>query len=525
MERASEKCRSGVASMIKVSGGATTKIDRSCPEYKALLEAHTRLAKKDSTLWGTKAQAEAAVRLNWVDLPHNSRELLPSLDALAAKHRDKTIFILCGMGGSSLGPEVIAASHQKKLFVLDSTDPSHVQRALNNDLSKTLVIVSSKSGTTIETISHRLIFEGAFKQQSLEPNAHIVFVTDPGSPLDEEVRTKGFSVVNADPHVGGRFSVLSAFGLVPSALIGVDVSVLLDDANDAKESFLLDPTLVCDIAFLLSYRCNQYIAFNDTHSGMPGLSDWIEQLIAESTGKDRVGRLPIVVKDFNEVHGGNCFNIAFSGDADLVVEASLPAQFIIWEWVTSLLCFALKVDPFNQPNVTEAKDATSKLLSEWKGSKPDFTADHVEAAVEIYGEGSSIRDALNLLIASVPTDGYIAVMAYLDRFDNAALLELQSILSEKAHRPVTFGWGPRFLHSTGQFHKGGQPNGVFLLITGEHQEEIQVPGEAFDLSTLIAAQALGDANALTIRNYPLLRFNLTSRRVGIAELIGTAKSL
>ena len=511
--------------MMRVSGSATTKINRSAPEYKALLEAHTRLAKKDSTLWGTKAQAEAAIRLNWVDLPNNSRELLPSLDALAAKHRDKTVFILCGMGGSSLGPEVIASSHQKQLFVLDSTDPSHVQRALKNDLSKTLVIVSSKSGTTIETMSHRLIFEDAFKKQSLQPNAHMVFVTDPGSPLDEQVRTEGFSVVNADPHVGGRFSVLSAFGLVPSALIGVDVSVLLDDANDAKESFLLDPQLVCDIAFLLAYRSNQYIAFNDTNSGMHGLSDWIEQLIAESTGKDQVGRLPIVVKKFNEVHSDDCFNVAFSGDADLVVEAGLPAQFIIWEWVTSLLCFALKVDPFNQPNVTEAKDATSELLSQWNGSKPVLTADHCEAEVEIYGKGSSIKDSLNLLIASVPADGYIAVMAYLDRFDDVALVELQSILSEKARRPVTFGWGPRFLHSTGQFHKGGQPNGVFLQITGEHQEKIQVPGEAFDLSTLIAAQALGDANALTKREYPLLRFNLKSRKGGIAELISSAKSL
>jgi glucose-6-phosphate isomerase len=511
--------------MIRVSGGAVGRIDRSCPEYKALLDAHSKLAKKDTTLWGKQAQAEAAIRLNWVDLPNNSRELLPTLDALAAKHRDKTVFILCGMGGSSLGPEVIATTHEKDLFVLDSTDPSHVQRALANDLAKTLVIISSKSGTTIETMSHRSIFEAAFRNESLEPTSHMVFVTDPGSPLDHQVRKEGFSVVNADPHVGGRFSVLSAFGLVPASLIGVDVSVLLDDANDAKRSFLLDPHLVCDIAFLLAYESQQYVAFNDTGSGMPGLSDWIEQLIAESTGKNQVGRLPIVVKDFKEVHGDNCFNVAFSGHADLVVEAGLSAQFILWEWVTSLLCFALKVDPFNQPNVTEAKDATSALLSQWNGSKPLFTADQVEASVEIYGKGTSIKDALNLLIASVPPDGYIAVMAYLDRFDDADLVELQSILSEKADRPVTFGWGPRFLHSTGQFHKGGQQNGVFLQITGDHQVGIKIPGVEFDLSTLIAAQALGDANALTKRNYPLLRFNVKSRKTGIAEIIAAAKSL
>jgi glucose-6-phosphate isomerase len=150
--------------MIKVSGPALDKIDRDCPEYKALLDAHTRLTNKDNTLWGKQAEAEAAIRLNWIDLPNDSRELLPTLDALAAKHRDKTTFILCGMGGSSLGPEVIATTHQKNLFVLDSTDPAHVQRALAHDLTKTLVIISSKSGTTIETISHRSIFEKAFEE-------------------------------------------------------------------------------------------------------------------------------------------------------------------------------------------------------------------------------------------------------------------------------------------------------------------------------------------------------------------------
>ena len=511
--------------MIKVSGPALDKIDRACPEYKALLDAHTRLAKKDNTLWGKQAEAEAAIRLNWIDLPNDSRELLPTLDALAAKHRDKTTFILCGMGGSSLGPEVIATTHQKNLFILDSTDPAHVQRALAHDLTKTLVIISSKSGTTIETISHRSIFEKAFEKQSLEPTTHMLFITDSDSPLDEQARKHGYSVVNADPHVGGRFSVLSAFGLVSASIMGIDVSVLLDEANDAKKSFLLDPHIVCDIAFLLAYQSNQYIAFNDSGSGMPGLSDWIEQLVAESTGKNQTGRLPIVVKDFKDIHGGNCLTVAFSGQADLVVEADLSAHFILWEWITSLLCFALKVDPFNQPNVTEAKNATSELLSQWKGTKPELTPDHVEAAVEIYGKGSSVKDALNLLIASVPTAGYIAVMAYLDRFDDSALAEIQSILSEKADKPVTFGWGPRFLHSTGQFHKGGQQNGVFLQITGDHQIVIKIPGAEFDLGTLIAAQALGDANALTLRKYPLLRFNLKNRKDGIAALLNAARSL
>ena len=145
--------------MIKISGGALSKIDRTCREYQDLLQAHIRLAQQDATLWGPQAANEAAIRLNWIDLPNQSRELLPLLDALAAKHRDKNAFILCGMGGSSLAPEVIAATYEKQLFVMDSTDPSYLKRALSNDLSKVLVIVSSKSGTTVETTSQRAIFE------------------------------------------------------------------------------------------------------------------------------------------------------------------------------------------------------------------------------------------------------------------------------------------------------------------------------------------------------------------------------
>lgn len=511
--------------MIKISGTSLSKIDRSSTEYKALLDAHKRLARKDATLWGAQAEVEAATRLNWVDLPESSRELLPTLDALAAKHRDKNFIVLCGMGGSSLGPEVIAATYEKQLFILDSTDPEHVHRALGNDLAKTLVIVSSKSGSTIETASQRSIFEDAFKRKSLDPTSHMVFVTDPGSPLDKQVREQGFSIVNADPNVGGRFSVLSAFGLVPAALIGVDVSLLLDSANDAKEEFLLDPQLVCDITYLLAYVSDQYISFSDSKSGMPGLSDWIEQLIAESTGKNKIGRLPVVVKNSSEVNRDLAFHVSFNQEADLIVETNLPAQFLIWEWVTALLGFALQVDPFNQPNVTEAKDATSALLTTWKGAKPIFLPDHLDSKVEIYGEGSDIKDALRRLIDSIPPDGYIAVMAYLDRVNDSEIEELRSILSEKSKRPVTFGWGPRFLHSTGQFHKGGQPNGVFLQVTGESSQDIQVPGQVFGLRELIAAQAMGDANALALRKYPVLRFNLQERGSGIASVLAAAKSL
>jgi glucose-6-phosphate isomerase len=511
--------------MLKISGDALSKIDRNSPEYKELLEAHSRLAKKDASLWGDQAKAEAAIRLNWIDLPHTSRELLPTLDALAAKHRDKSEIILCGMGGSSLGPEVIAATFKKQLFVLDSTDPNYFAYALKKDLSKTLVIVSSKSGSTIETSSQRSIFEQSFIEAKLDPTEHMVFVTDPGSTLDQQARRQGFSVINADPHVGGRFSVLSAFGLVPAALMDIDVSVLLDQAEDTKMEFLSNPELVCDISYLLSYVGSQYISFTDADSHMPGLSDWIEQLIAESTGKNGLGRLPVVVKGSDEVNSSDVFTIAFFGSADLVVEADLASQFIIWEWVTALLGFALKVDPFNQPNVTEAKDATSQLLSQWKVTKPSFVPDHLDGEVEIFGEGVNIKDSLSQLIQLLPSDGYIAVMAYLDRDGDSKISQIQKILSEKTKRPVTFGWGPRFLHSTGQFHKGGQPNGVFLQITGDSSYDIDIPGQGFSLGTLIAAQALGDANALALRKYPLLRLNLKQRQSGIESILGAAQSL
>jgi glucose-6-phosphate isomerase len=511
--------------MISIKGSSLSKIDRSSAQYTALQGFHERLKHKDSTIWGPDAQAEASIRLNWIDLPESSRGLLPQFDALAAKHRDKTSVILCGMGGSSLGPEVIAQTFSKKLFVLDSTDPNYITHALETDLATSVVVVSSKSGSTIETASQRALFEGAFKDAGLNPIDHMVFVTDPGSPLDTQVREGGFTVVNADPNVGGRFSVLSPFGLVPAALIGVDVSVLLDNASDTKAAFFADSQLMCDIAYLLTYVADQYVAYADEGSGMPGLSDWIEQLVAESTGKNQIGRLPVVAESTRQGLEGNAFTISFTGNADLVVEGDLASQFIVWEWVTALVGAALAIDPFNQPNVTEAKEQTSALLNEWKGVPPTFTGDATNGALEIFGAGSNAIEALSQLISKIPADGYIAVMAYLDRRDDVAIAELREILASKSGRPVTFGWGPRFLHSTGQFHKGGQQNGVFLQITGDVKKDIAIPGQSFGFKTLLAAQALGDGKALASRKYPLLRFNLTDRAMGITELLKAAKAL
>jgi glucose-6-phosphate isomerase len=510
--------------MITLSGPALSKVDRNDPIYHALATAHPRLAKKDPTIWGPAAATEAAIRLNWVDLDESSRPLLPILDAVAARFRDFDNLVLCGMGGSSLAPEVIAQTFGKKIFILDSTDPDYLAQALTGPPEKLLVIVSSKSGSTIETASQRAFFEGYLRDEKLEPTAQIIFVTDPGSPLDLDARAKGFTVINADPKVGGRFSALTAFGLTPATLMGVDASVLLDQAGDCRAQVMNEPSTVLDVAYLLLTQNKQYLGFTDSGSDFPGLSDWIEQLIAESTGKNQEGRLPIATEGFKEATGG-AFSVAFAPGADLSVSAELGEHFLFWEWVTALMGAALEVDPFNQPNVTEAKEATSAVLKEWDNKLPLLHPSATDVGVEIFGDGNTLTAALKNLIATTDSDGYIAIMAYLDRKDDVAIAALRSILSEKSGRPVTFGWGPRFLHSTGQFHKGGQQNGTFLQVTGANKRNFAIPGRDFDFATLLMAQAVGDFRALGARKYPLLRLNLLERRAGINQLIKVAKAL
>ncbi|MFM8446631.1 MAG: hypothetical protein ACKN92_00460, partial [Candidatus Nanopelagicaceae bacterium] len=472
--------------MIKLAGNLTAKIDRSSELYKKLNVANARLAKKDSSLWGEAAQAEAAIRLNWVDLPESSRELLPTLDALAAKFRGKKL-VLCGMGGSSLAPEVIAGTYKKSAFIFDLTDPNYAAHILNKDLANSVVVVSSKSGSTIETASQRSAMESALIAQGLDPKAHLIFVTDPGSPLDKEVRASGYTVVNADPNVGGRFSALSAFGLVPAALMDVDPSILLDSAAAQRNELLKDSNVAIDLAYLMFTQSEQFIAFTDS-AEIPGLSDWIEQLIAESTGKDQKGRIPVVLATTTEAIASKQMLITFGSGGDLVVTGDLGEHFITWEWATALLGVALEVDPFNQPNVTEAKSSTSELLSEWNNKLPALPVTQ------------SPSEVLKNLVEN--TDGYIAILAYLDRKDDVALLELRKILAEKSGKPVTFGWGPRFQHSTGQFHKAGQPNGSFLIVTADSNQDFAIAGKEFTFQTLVMAQALGEYRALGARKYP-----------------------
>ena len=480
-----------------------------------LKNASLGISAKDYTIWGENT--EAKTRMGWVDLPTKSRDLLPQLDALSAWARSKNLteVVLCGMGGSSLAPEVIAATYGKKLTVLDSTDPAQILNAVPKELANSIIIIGSKSGTTIETKSHFAYFVDLFTKVNLLPTDHIVIITDPDTSLDAIARGEGYKIINANPDVGGRFSALSAFGLVPAALIGVDISVLLDDAQEALLTFNQDNSPASVIAALLFSGTEQIVNFCDTKSPTPGLSDWIEQLIAESTGKNQVGRLPVVIESAES--GKNNLSIGFAdGDFDLIVEATLGEHFILWEWVTALVCYLLKVDPFNQPNVTEAKDRTSKILTQITDNKFEIEKPVFEDnEIAVY----SNRDVKNISEFLHLSGDYIAIMAYLSRGTDDEITKLRSKVSKKTGKPATFGWGPRFLHSTGQFHKGGQPNGAFIQITADSIVDVDIPNQTYSFAQLIMAQALGDAKALTERNLPLIRLHLKKRSAGINKLL------
>jgi glucose-6-phosphate isomerase len=511
--------------MIEVHYKDENLVQRDSPLYVKLLDAHKRLLKKDSTLWGSDATAEASVRMDWLDLPQQSRSLLAGLDALSAKNRHLTNIVLCAMGGSSLGPEVIAKTFNKKISILDSTDPDCITHSLPTDLQQTLVVVSSKSGSTIETLSQKALIEEIFHDAGLNAIEHMIIVTDSGSPLDITSRESGFAVINPNPHVGGRFSVLGDFGLVPAALLGIDVSVILDSAIEAQESLQNDPHPALLAAYAIITGTQQYFSITDDHSTMPGLSDWIEQLIAESTGKSGVGRLPIVVNNLEDFVPDKTLSISFAGDSDLIVKGDLGEQFFFWEWVTALLGAGLSVNPFNQPNVEESKSASTSLLSQWGGSFPDVPLAGIDQAISFDSETNNASELLSTFIENIGDDGYLAITAFLDRHEDQNLVDLRKILASKSKRAVTFGWGPRFLHSTGQFHKGGQPNGSFLQITADSKTDFAIPGKSFTFKSLCLAQAIGDQNALKNREFPTLRLHLLHRKEGVAQLLEIARRL
>lgn len=498
---------------MKLSGRSLKNIDKTVVDK--LIPIAKRLALKDYEIWGENS--EASSRLNWVDLPQTSRELLPTLDSLSAWARSNNLnkVVLCGMGGSSLAAEVIAAVYKKKLIVIDSTHPAQIFDATPEDLKQCVIIIGSKSGTTIETISHLKYFTNLLIKSGLNPADHLVIITDSQSSLDISSKEQGLRVINADSQVGGRFSALSAFGLVPAALLGIDISVLLDDAESAAKTFTTETSHAVTLASLIFTETSQILNLSDNGSNLPGLSDWIEQLIAESTGKDQRGRLPVIMENSDGVKSD--LIIGFSqGNFSLIVEGSLGEQFILWEWVTALLCYLLKVDPFNQPNVTEAKTRTTAILSsivvkDFVMPTPVFENDNYAIF-----SNQKLFDIAQFVALST---GYIALMAYLPQNAHGNILRFKDKIASITSSPITFGWGPRFLHSTGQIHKGGQPNGIFIQITNENDIDIEIPGEAYSFGQLILAQALGDADALTNKKLPYLRVHLKDKKFELENLV------
>ncbi len=504
------------------------------------------LLAKDPTLWGPAAESEAKIRLGWIDTFRRGRELLPQLAELRTELADLTHVVLAGMGGSSLAPEVISRTLGVPLTVLDTTDPHQVAAALRDRLLETVVVVSSKSGSTVETDSHRRAYWQAFLDEGLseaEAGRHFVIVTDPGSPLEATAREMNAAVVLADPDVGGRYSALTAFGLVPTALAGVDVAELLDQAETLYATLGEEkdnPSLALGTALgaAATQDRRDKIALIDDGTGITGLGDWAEQLIAESTGKNGRGILPVVVESpaapgaieedvLTVTTGGSLGPDTVPGGGivpHLAVNGPLGAQFLAWEYATAVAGRILGINPFDQPNVAESKDNTGLILATGLPSEsPAFT----EKGLQVFGQPrASLEDALRTFLGEIAPGGYLAVMAYLDRFGEADVAQIRALLARVSRgRSVTFGWGPRFLHSTGQYHKGGPQLGSFLQITGAVGVDLPVPGQPFTFGKLQAAQAAGDRQALAQRGRPLLHLHLTDRAAGAARLLAAARSL
>lgn len=529
---------------VTATGAAAEAIGTQVPTLVADAFA-SRLFARDHTLWGQPAEEEAAKRLAWVDLPRSSRPLVGEIAALRDQLREAGVdrVVLCGMGGSSLAPEVICATAGVDLVVLDSSDPDVVRRALG-ELHRTVAVVSSKSGSTVETDSQRRAFEAAFTAAGIDPTGRIVVVTDPGSPLDSQAREAGYRVVNADPQVGGRYSALTAFGLVPSGLAGVDIGLLLDDAEAVADVLASDDEgnpglrLAAAMAGTSPLRDKLVLVADGTEN--IGFGAWAEQLIAESTGKDGTGILPVIGDGTAPQHlypDGTVARLVPTRPADddagdqptgeastVAVSGPLGAQFLLWEVATAAAGRLLGINPFDQPDVESAKAAARDLLDRGVGdaAAPAFTDGSVEVRSlggDWLGDAASLTDAVTALLAQLdPDTGYVAVMAYLDREQDADLEGVARALFDRTGRPATFGWGPRFLHSTGQYHKGGPRNGVYIQVTGVPEADLAIPGREFTFGQFIAAQAGGDAQVLADHGRPVLQLHLTSHDGGIAQV-------
>lgn len=460
-----------------------------------------RIWARDYTVWKPDP-TEVADRLGWLDVAPDLRAEVPRLSSLAAQARADGLdqVLLLGMGGSSLGPEVIRETYGlgegvAAFEVLDSTHPDQVRatEALL-DLQRTLVVVASKSGSTIETMSQFDYFWGRIGKGS-----QFVAITDPGSALEALAKERGFREVflnRAD--IGGRFSVLSHFGMVPAALVGAPLEEILDDAiamaarchTSAEAS--LNPGLLLGAALGEAALAGRDKCTLRLPAQFASLGWWIEQLVAESTGKEGKGILPVEGESPlpAEEYGHDRVFVSYDPDAGAAAleaadcpvvrleAAGLGGEFFRWEFATAVAGAILGVQPFNQPNVQEAKDAAGKIL---QGELPEVTP-----------------AAFDTVMETVNADDYIAINAFLPRSGEtrARLQTVRDMLAARYGVATSVGFGPRFLHSTGQLHKGGPNTGVFVEVVEPSADDLVIPGRPYTFGWLIEAQALGDLAAL-----------------------------
>jgi len=497
----------------------------------------------DPTLWGPAGTPEISNRLGWLTIAERMLGQIDDLEAFVASARADGLddVVLLGMGGSSLAPEVLRRCFDSKatgakLHVLDSTDAATiaaVQAAV--DPARTLFIVSSKSGGTIEPLSlfaHFFALTGS--------GANFAAITDPGSGLEKLAHEHDFrAVFHGDPDIGGRYSALSAFGIVPAALMGVDVRALLEGAAGAWRTGIEgleaepEPTAAGHASdelgagvwlgaalSALAQEGRDKLTFMIDPS-LPGLGLWLEQLVAESTGKHGTGILPVAEEPPGEPgsYGGDRVFMFITGPSAGAARASaetyaraghtvitIPARgpsdlgrlFLLSELAVAVAGWGLQINPFDQPNVQQAKDATNRVLAEYESTK---------ALPEI---ADADDQALKALLGDAAPPGYVAIMGYVqpsEGFDEA-VSELRAAIRDSTKATTTFGYGPRFLHSTGQFHKGGPKIGRFLQLLHDGDVDVEIPGHSYTFTTLKNAQAIGDLQTLRELSLPAERVRL-----------------
>ncbi len=497
-----------------------------------------RIWRHDGTVWHGDGPdpGEITNRLGWLTAPGDMRAAVEELESLADNLRAEGArhAVLLGMGGSSLCSEVLRESFEgspgsPELIVLDSTAPdwvAAVERAI--DPVETVFIVSSKSGTTTEVMSFYSYFRGVMERAvGGAAGRHFIAVTDPGSHLGQVAREQGFrAIFRADPNVGGRYSAFTHFGLVPAAIMGLDLGTLLGRAERAAAAsgagVAAEANRGARLGAQLSgnYREGRDKLTFITSPGVASFGLWAEQLLAESTGKDGRGILPIAGEPFAkpEQYGEDRVfvylrlegddNAASDAHADALKEAGrvvlrrplediydLGAEFYRWEFATAVIGATIGIHPFNQPNVQESKDATNRVLAGYART----------------GELPATSDgSLTDLLAATEADGYVAIMPYIYETEAVAqaLDGLRRAILEKHGFATTLGYGPRFLHSTGQLHKGGKPNGAFLQLVQPPGADMPIPTAGYGFATLVAAQARGDMEALMGRGRPAARIDL-----------------